>query len=375
MANWSELPNDVLEYLTNFLPLPDYHRFGAVCQTWCSIAKQKLHRPPHLPWLVLGHDNATQKRTFFNLSENKNYDIEIPELQGQYICGCSYGWLFTIDTELNCHLLNPLTRKQYDLPTVPPYNEYYKTNPFLTEPMENCTKSVELRMLLVFKAVLDYDPSDRPDFKVVIVYGQSSKLAFWRSGDPKWSYIQGYYSNMEDVLFSNGKLYAFTSLQDQGLCVVDDWSDPKITQLSISIPLECDDNVACCPYLVDVKGELLLVQRYRSYNKEKKLRTTVDIQVHKIDIGREVSSICKHTKGCTIFLGKSSPVVVDPSISHSDRKNAIYFTDVCCALSASKHERVDLGIYDMNTRMFSRYDPPHIDTPDAVPIWFNPNPW
>ncbi|KAJ3687251.1 hypothetical protein LUZ61_016415 [Rhynchospora tenuis] len=210
MTNWSELPNDVLKYLTSFLSIPDYHRFGAVCQTWWSIAKQKHHRPPpHLPWLVLGDDNATEKHAFFNLSENMHYHIDIPELQGQYICGFSYGWLFTIDTELNCHLLNPLTRKQFDLPPLPPYNEYYKTNPFVMEPTENCTESEEMRMLLVCKAVLDYDPSERSDFKVVIVYGESSKLAFWRSGDPKWSFIKGHYSNMEDVLFSNGKLYAF----------------------------------------------------------------------------------------------------------------------------------------------------------------------
>ncbi|KAJ4797236.1 F-box family protein [Rhynchospora pubera] len=375
MANWSELPIDLLEYLTSFLSLPDYHRFGAVCQNWWSVAKQKHSRPANqLPWLVLGDDYATQKRTFFNLLENKHYCIDIPELRGQYLCGSFYGWLFTIDIQLNARLLNPFTGKQYDLPPLPAYSEYFKTHAYLREPTEHSTATfAEMQMKLVWKAILDYDPSDRSDFKVVIVYGENRVLAFWRPGDLKWKFIDGYWY-IDDVLFSNGKLYTITSMGDSRLNVVDDWSAPKLTQVKVTIPTIFD--VMCFSYLVDIRGELLLVQRYREYNVVEQHHTTIDVQVRKIDVDGGVSVACKHIEGYAIFLGNSLPVVVDPSKFPSCRKNTIYFTDISFTLNAPKYGRDDFWIYDMNTCRLSRYYPCNIFIPPvAAPIWFNPNPW
>lgn len=148
MANWSELLNNVLEHLTSYLPLPDYHRFGAVCQNWWSVAKQKQHRPAcPLPWLILGDDGTTQKSTFFNVLENKHYYIDIRELQEQCLCGSSYGWLFSIDIELNCRLINPFTGKQYDLPPLPPNNDQLSINTYLTEPTEDSLTTFEVMQM------------------------------------------------------------------------------------------------------------------------------------------------------------------------------------------------------------------------------------
>ncbi|KAF3328731.1 F-box protein [Carex littledalei] len=110
IPDWSELNSDILEYLSSFLSLSDYSRFGAVCRNWFSVAKQKRHPPRQLPWLVMGEDDATHKRKFYSIDEKKHYLIDIPELRGQRLCGSSYGWLFTLDIELNFRLLNPFTK-------------------------------------------------------------------------------------------------------------------------------------------------------------------------------------------------------------------------------------------------------------------------
>ncbi|KAF3320414.1 F-box protein [Carex littledalei] len=86
-----ELNSNILEYLSSFLSLSDYSRFGAVCQNWFSVAKQKRHPPRQLPWLVMGEDDATHKRKFYSIDEKKHYLIDIPELRGQRLCGSSYG--------------------------------------------------------------------------------------------------------------------------------------------------------------------------------------------------------------------------------------------------------------------------------------------
>ncbi|KAJ1687879.1 hypothetical protein LUZ63_019269 [Rhynchospora breviuscula] len=248
---------------------------------------------------------------------------------------------------------------------------------YLIEPTETFTATFAvMQMELVWKATVDYDPSDRSDFKVVIVYGKYRRLAFWRPGDLRWNLIKGVCSYMDDVLFSDGKLYAVTSLPDNILCVVDDWSDPKLTEVNISIPK--DPDIICVSYLVDLRGELLLVQRFRECNMaDEQHHTTIDnIQVQKIDVDEEVSVTCKHIEGYAFFLGVNLPVIIDPRKFPSCRKNAIYLTDTSYAQNAEKYGRDDLWIYDMDTCTLSRYYPPHIYIPDvAAPIWFNPNPW
>lgn len=152
---------------------------------------------------------------------------------------------------------------------------------------------------------------------------------------------------MDDVLFYNGRLYVVSSFPDNIFYVVDDWSDLKITEVNLSIPTY--PNVTCFTYLVNFKGELLLVQRYRDYNEEEDQCTTIDVRVYRIDLEGGVFYDCKHIEGGAIFLGMSSPVVVvDPSKFPSYRKNAIYFTDISLVGNALKYGRDDLVMYDID---------------------------
>ena len=85
MANWSNLPFDLLEAITSYLPLSDINSFSAVCKNWRFIAKQRRYAPVvQLPWVVLTKDPKTGKRDFLNMSEKRHYYIDIPELHGGY---------------------------------------------------------------------------------------------------------------------------------------------------------------------------------------------------------------------------------------------------------------------------------------------------
>ncbi|KAJ4769856.1 F-box family protein [Rhynchospora pubera] len=112
MVVWSDLTNDILKHITSFLAFPDHYRFGAVCENWRSVSKQRRYPPaPQLLWLVLKEEKETRKHKFYSLPDGKHYSIEIPELHGRYICGSSHGWLFAVDIKINGIFVNPFTRE------------------------------------------------------------------------------------------------------------------------------------------------------------------------------------------------------------------------------------------------------------------------
>ncbi|KAJ3686436.1 hypothetical protein LUZ61_015600 [Rhynchospora tenuis] len=122
MADWSDLTNDVLEYIARLLSFTDHCRFSAVCRNWRSVSKRRCYPPaPQLPWLVLDEEHDTRQRKFYSLSEDKHYSIDIPELYGRYICGSSHGWFFVVDIKITGILINPFTRECYELPVYHPY--------------------------------------------------------------------------------------------------------------------------------------------------------------------------------------------------------------------------------------------------------------
>ncbi|KAJ3701025.1 hypothetical protein LUZ61_004730 [Rhynchospora tenuis] len=320
MADWLELPNDMLEHLTSFLSLPDYHRFSAICHNWRSVARQ--NPPRQLPWLVLEEDDVTNKCKFFSLEENRTYLIDIPELQGQHLCGSSYGWLFTMDVDLNFRLLNPFTRKCYDLPCLSPYDSFEDIT-FYDEPMNR---------ILVAKAILDCDPSHSLEFKVLIMHDFYGVVT---------------YSGNNDIYLVNTGPH------------------PNVKRVGPHVTLH-----GRFAYLVDYMGELLLVQSYRYYFDEPHITTRMTIS--KINLEDKTYSEYKPTEGHSVFMGANSCMTIDPRKYPTCRKNALYLTDWPLNISY-EHVCKDLWIYDMREGSFSTYYNARQYIP-ASPIWLNPNP-
>lgn len=351
MTNWSDLGYDVAGHILAFLPLADHHRFSAVCHNWRWVAKHKHCSPcAQLPWLVMRQEASGVRRKFFNLTENREYYIDIPHLYEQYCCGSSYGWLFVVDHKFKGRLLNPFTSELYELPEFP---------------------KMEANMCWgrIMKAILSDDPSVKSDFTVVFLYARDMQAVFWRPGDSAWTYIRCIQGTIKDAVFFQGRLYVVYSM---GLIYTIKLGPKPTARLAgpRGPPL-----MGFC-YLVDFMDELLLVHRNLRFiggMKDRHLLTD-KFDVHKVDLKGKRMSPCTDLGDYAIFLGVSSPVVVDSRQFQGCKRNSIYFTDTSFKLSSREYGRDDLGVYDMKEGIVEPYYPPEIFQPfDEPPIWLTPN--
>jgi len=97
--SWPDLPPELLGLVLKRLPnLADRVRLRAVCHPWRSNALlQPL--PPPLPWLAL------LDGTFLSIPDGEIIEMPVPD------DACCYGsvdnWLFLVDSDGQCSLMNP----------------------------------------------------------------------------------------------------------------------------------------------------------------------------------------------------------------------------------------------------------------------------
>ncbi|KAJ4745888.1 F-box family protein [Rhynchospora pubera] len=362
MAAWSDLTDDVLGYITSFLPFPDHYRFGAVCKNWRSILKRKLHPPaPQLPWLVLEEENETKKRKFYSLFEGKHYSIEISELCGRYICGSSHGWLFAVDSEITAILVNPFTRECYELP---PFPEYY---------IQQCDPFEEMRTQIVFKAILSHDPKERSDFMAMILLGaEYTTPAFWKPGNASWTVIdvpKKY--TVDDIVYFKGNFYLISNFSTLSvLHLVDFDPEPKLTEVGPQI-----EQVGGQKYLVDFDGCLLLIDRCCEHVGDD-LTNGVQCDVIEPNLEKNCLYDRRDIDGYALFLGRNSSIFVDSSQFPMCKKNSINFTHLTDSFSREEFGCHEFGIFDMITKTWSTYYPVEASpTSIGSPVWLTPNPW
>lgn len=379
MAFWSDIENDVLEHITSYLPLPDQHRFRAVCKSWRDIVKQKWHSPAQqLPWLVLGEERETKKRKFYSLSEDRHYSIDIPELYGRYICGSSFGWLFAVDIKVTSILVNPFTRECIELPPLPPYEYHDQMKEMrLVERLPDghntdlhIFPSEHMQLTIVFKVALSHDPRERSDFIVVILFGHVYRPAFWRPGDTSWTMIEAPRVRMEDVIFFKGNCYVADGTNE--IFVVEFGPHPKLTAVQPSPgPSE---RATAQVYLAVLNGVLVLLERFH-YLVEKRHLITDKFNILEPEFNENAIYEWEDIDGFALFVGTNSTIVIDASQFAACNRDSIYFTHITSSLSADKFGYDDLGVFDIigNTvSSYYRYKDFHPQI--GAPIWFTPSP-
>ncbi|KAJ3686595.1 hypothetical protein LUZ61_015759 [Rhynchospora tenuis] len=269
MAAWSNLTFDALEHITSFLSFSDHYRFGAVCKNWKSVSKRRRHPPaPQLPWLVLEEESEIRKRKFYSLSEGKHYSIKIPELYGHYICGSSHGWFFAVDIKISGIIINPFTRKYYELPAFPAYHENVDVTTLIEKVPSDCMEGPrdftfeEMQTAIVFNAIFSHDPNERSDFTTMILFGQKHSPAFWKPDNSSWIVVDSPKCAMEDVLYFQGNFYIISAMNV--LYVVDFELEPKLIEVRPQIcPQIGVEGCALQRYLIDFDGNMLLIERFR----------------------------------------------------------------------------------------------------------------
>ncbi|KAJ4786106.1 F-box family protein [Rhynchospora pubera] len=373
MAIWSDLTNDVLEYITSFLSFPDRYRFGAVCRNWRSVSKSKQYPPtPQLPWLVIEEEKETRKRKFYSLSDDKHYSIEIPELHGRYICGSSHGWLFAVDIKITGILINPFTREYFELPSFPPFYKDEDVDTLIEKvpcdyvggPRNYTFEEMQIR--IVSKAILSHDPKERSDFTAMIMFGEMNTPAFWRPGDLCWTVVDGQKGSLYDITYFKGNFYVLSPVNV--LFLVDFEPEPKLREVGPQLEVE---GVAQEQYLIDFDGNLLLIERFCECVEKNKI-TTIGFNVIEPNLEENILYEWYDIDGYALFVGRNSSIYVNASHFRKCKKNGIYFTHITDPLDVCD----DLGVYDMTDKKISKfYSVEVFPTPVGSPVWLTPNPW
>ncbi|KAH7658827.1 F-box domain-containing protein [Dioscorea alata] len=361
MADFENIPKDMLQEITKFLSIPDYIRFGAVCSHWLEVIKEGYYSPhKQLPWLIFFDIESPR---VFNPLDEKVYRIELPELHQRHCAGSSHGWFITIDLNLNINLLNLFSKNQVKLPQLP-----FDASDVWPRLYYECFWSKwpeERRDQLIYKAVLSADPCKNSDYTVMAIYCCNFKLAFWRAGDITWTVIDSDFV-LQDIIWFNDAFYVVGSKINS--------HDDSILQ-------------SMKKYLVNFMGDLLLVYRsiapaevYEGYYNEsssdedeaddypnqgndngalKYYQCGVDtmeflrtdgFMLFKLDQKENKFVELKNINGHVLFLG-SNHAVFTPTTTLAEKMedNFIYFSDDYeCANHMYGYR--DSGVYNMRDK-------------------------
>ncbi|KAJ1691097.1 hypothetical protein LUZ63_015252 [Rhynchospora breviuscula] len=351
MADWSDLTNDVLEYIARLLSLPDHCRFSAVCRNWRSVSKWRWYPPaPQLPWLVLDEESDTRKRKFYSLSQDKHYSIDIHELHGRYICGSSHGWVFAVDIKITGILINPFTRECYELPPFPAYSENVDVttltekvpSDYIEGPRDYTFE--EMKLIIVFKAILSHDPTKKSDFTAMILFGEFNTPAFWRPGDLGWTVVVGQEGSMSDVVYFKENFYVLSWMNV--LQVVEFEPEPKLIEVGPEIRVRGISNSGRKFYYKQSKlfTKLHTSQYFPPRNRlfllfpsdpnepinrlceeeENRQTITVNFDVIEPDLGNNRIWRWYNFDDYALFLGRNSSIFVHSNDFPMCKKNGIY---------------------------------------------------
>lgn len=404
MANWSELPVNLLMDIEKHLGsnaiedclglCVDKIRLRAVCVLW------RFYLPPYqqqsqFPWLLQALDNTKDaSHGLFNLIEKKNYELDLPEVQGRLFKGSSYGWVVATVEDNSIipaiYLLNPLTRTRIDLP---PRNKFpdvinYRPDKIGKEYAMSSIdgkgfyfiNSAHVNTHFMEKIVLSSTPSCG-DCAVVAIYGQCGSLVYCKCKDKKWTALSHYSESYVDIIFHKGKLHA---LKCNGSVIVFDNIGPNAKVTEIAKPPHTVLEFQL--YLVESsRGELIMVERVsRPIRKEGSesshwFARTLGFRVYKHHLINSSWFPVNNLEDDMLFVGYNSSFSISSS-SHGFpgcNGNCIYFTD---NLDVHQDKGIrgglDIGVYNLKTRRIKQLPGFKCDPADHVwppPIWVTPS--
>ncbi|CAK9138815.1 unnamed protein product [Ilex paraguariensis] len=206
---WHNLPGDIIETVVNQLTLTDRIRMSSVCKGWRVIlTKKDIQTVVEIPWLMLLQYPIGKDISFYNFSEERVYNLELPKsVHGGWCYGCSKGWLIMITgSEFNpsLFLLNPITGAQLQLPsltTIPSFESFAiwhsKFEKFITRITISSTDAAEC----IVAAICD-----------------DEILVFCRPTDERWNIFQGEGedngNSCDALLFRNNTLYVLIDSEE-----------------------------------------------------------------------------------------------------------------------------------------------------------------
>ncbi|KAL0916254.1 hypothetical protein M5K25_013747 [Dendrobium thyrsiflorum] len=402
------------------LHIADIVRVSAVCGHWAWILGRSLRGypppPPNLlvhvdnsvPWMLLPskHREEADYLSFQIINRlDKGIISLLPEMVGRRCIGSSPegNWLVTLDLALEPRILNPLTRKEFRLPsliTIPTDNkpifdgsdgsvlEFFDYRNGFSYPV-NIFRDAFIRRVIITDAP--------PNCVAVAFYGFHSEdtwMALARPGDACWVPLPkarwfSFYFFMDAVYRQEDQsLYAVTC--DGSVVVLNLTNFIKSSSLSppapkiftTSLDHEIRNIRPLVKYLVFLDGELLQIWRTsRSYTTkgtrcgDEYNSPIVGIETRQIKVMRfepgkrqrcdpqscwvKVQDLGNYS----LFIGCNHTLVVPVSENSELRPNCVNFTDDShgqCDL-VQQRKAWDVGVYDIKNGTIERFFPPDSD--------------
>lgn len=376
MADWTKLPIDILGLIVqNFDLVEDYHKFRAVCKSWRSSiqeeGKPKFSRK--FPILIVTEPDYEEKEgslIFYSQLTSQLLEMKFPEAACKRRMGIYPGWILTVGRDFQIDVLNPFTRRQFNLPSMLRFKDQYED--------VSPTYVVEI---FVTKVIASTSP-EQDDCVLLAIYGRFDILAFARIGDGVWTNIS--VSTRGFAVYYKGKFCAVDRRGVVFVCDLHHKDGPLATVASPTLlaPFSLEHYQK---YLVESCGDLYLLFRERKgYSEEYNClygRFTSGFYVFRLV--RDDGNHCKYPSYRleeVYDLGDSAFFIgYNPSISTSSsdcvRANSIYFGDDKLMRYLFGGGGRDMGIFDMKTKKVE--DHYHVSqfqfqfrSPINPPFWF-----
>ncbi|PRQ58452.1 hypothetical protein RchiOBHm_Chr1g0359461 [Rosa chinensis] len=230
----------------------------------------------------------------------------------------------------------------------------------------------------VSKVTISADPIlNAKDCIVLVMYKGFCRLAFIRiSKDKSWTYTdERYCQPVQDVIYSGDKFYAVSTRGELLSFDItpESYSDVKLAARRIR-PVEMSYQKF---YIVHSnEKDLLMDQRYMSFELEPQSRRTTKVLVFRFDFDK--SKWIKKLGDVSLFMGDNSSESVLASSNSGCLPNCIYFThDYDSVFSYQGVPHGDFGVYNHEYQSFIPIDTTHVatlvrNTGRGRPIWVIP---
>lgn len=364
MADWSQLPYDIVQMIATRLDaVEDFLAFSAVCSSWRSFYVTRKWTPgPQVPCLMLSDNENSNMRSFFSLYRDKEYELELPEACGRRCWGSSDGWLVTIGSDLEIHLLNAFTRDQMRLPAG-------NTFQFLFNVVDDWYQIID-------KAIVTRKPSQstasKDDFLIAAIYGPLRQLAFTKPGYASWITVEeSFQYRIMDVACFNDQIFAISATGT--LLVVDNNLQlPEIVHIAVPPQKWAREQV----FLVESFGELLMIYQYVYVGNSNRTGEPIQFEVFKLDFGTREWTQLMDLGDRAIFLGDNISMSVSATNLINIRRNSIYFVGSKVEHWWRYDEHFvdrDSGVYNMASRIVEPfYFGADYPSYYSCPIWLTP---
>ncbi|KAK2663759.1 hypothetical protein Ddye_002333 [Dipteronia dyeriana] len=351
MAIWYRI--DILEEIAKQIKLPeDLVVFSGVCRLWRYAASKKnfRFRANVVPWLMLPpKEKGSDVRSFFSLSKGMSRQINLPDAERNK-CFSSKGWLMVIYKDWSMYLLHPFSSLRIELPPIKTFHNWKALS----------TRYVAVSFIQKF--VLSTSPSlESEDYTLVVIYGSTGKLAYFRPGFKTWIAIDSCQHTYSDVIYCRGMFYAIDV--GGGITVIDIRSDNTAAAKRVvaDLPLELVPREFRTKfYLVESAGKFLVVGRKFHYRITD--YGTTAFRVVEVDLSRNQNewSPVKNLGNRALFVGDNSSLSVQVFDNSNFKPNRIYFTEDWRELYFCRHypEGVgrDMGIYNLQDGSIERIE-------------------